>query len=452
MLTRYMSILLGFLIIFSCTNNTIPSQVIQDESEKIEEATGLVAFAHVNVIPMTEDIVLSDRTVLIDDGIIIAITPAGELAIPDSFFVIDGSGKYLMPGLTDMHTHIYFEEDLLPYIANGVTTILNMGSPATILQFRDRVASGELLGPNIFASAFVDGPGGRGGQLVKTPDEATSLVATISSQGWDFIKAYNSIETPVYDALMIAARHHGIAVIGHGVRAPGIQKILADGQVMIAHAEEYLYTYFNNARNTSRIPGAVEITRNAGAFVTPNLSTFEIITKQWGNRTARDAMIAQPETKYLHPNWLQDWQTSNLYINNSGSLQSNFVFLKQLVKGFSDGGVPLLLGTDSPIIPGMMPGFTIHNDLRNLVELGMTPYQALQAGTQNSGEFIERYVTGSESFGTIETEQRADLVLLPANPLQDISNLRQRSGVMVRGRWLSQGRLQKMLEEMTASF
>lgn len=420
----------------------------------VEDATGIVAFVDVNLVPMMDDRVLTHQTVVVRHEKIVALGATNQITIPDSAYRIDGAGKYLMPGLADMHTHINYAEDLLPYVANGVTTVLNMGSPSTILQFREQVKRGELLGPTIFASAFVDGEGDRG-WIVRTPAEAQTDVRDIKSRGWDFIKVYNSISAEVFAALMHEAKQQGIAVIGHGVRAPGLQGILQSGQVMIAHAEEYLYTYFNNSLEESKISSAAAMTQNAGALVTANLSTYATINLQWGNQTSsfRQTVLARPEIKYLHPTWLNGWRNSNRYAGRAGNLDRQLAFLQKLTKSMSDANVPLLLGTDSPSpdIIGMFPGFTIHEDLQAYVQAGLTPYQALRAGTKNAGDFISRFIANAEAFGTIEIGKRADMILVTANPLADVANVSQRAGVMVRGRWLSEGKLQQLLDELAKS-
>lgn len=440
------------LLSASCAHDSEKIAASENEREEpAQDVTGEIAFVNVNVVPMEDERVLERQTVLVREGKIVALGPAAEIEIPARVFRIDGTGKYLMPGLADMHTHIYYQEDLLPYVANGVTTVLNMGSPPSILQFRQQVAAGEILGPAIFAGAFVDGVGNRG-WIVRTAEEARADVRQIKAQGWDFIKAYNGISTEVFNALMEEAKRQQLAVIGHGVRAPGMKGILEAGQAMIAHAEEYLYTHFRNSYDASLIPSAAEMTLHAGAYLTPTLSAYETILMQWGNRAGRDALLAKPEIKFVHPNWKSEWSNSNRYLTNAGSLVAPFEFQKRFVKDFHDAGVPLLLGTDTPFIPGLVPGFGIHHDLRTLVASGLRPYDALKAGTQNAGEFIRRHVPNAEAFGTITVGKRADMILLTANPLSSIENVAKRSGVMVRGRWLSEKKLQEMMDELARAF
>lgn len=423
---------------------------------QVEDVSGPVAFVDVSVITMDSEEILPRHTVLVEDGKITAIGPFRSTRIPGGIHRVDGRGRYLTPGLTDAHTHISFPEDLLPYVANGVTTIVNMGGEpdVPILEWRAEVARGERLGPTIFAARFVDGSREDGpghAYLVSSEEQARAAVVAAKAEGFDLIKAYNSLPLDLYLALLDEAAAQGIAVVGHGVREPGMSGILEAGQVMIVHAEEYLYTHFNRTTDSRLIPSAIEMTLDAGAYVVPNLSAYEVIARQWGSRAVLDDFLAMSDLKYAHPFWREYWARGR-YLDREGSIMGRLDFLRRLTGEFNDAGIPLLLGTDSPPIPGMIAGFSIHDDLRNLAMSGLSPYEALEAGTRNAGEFFARYVPGSEPFGTIAVGQRADMILLEDNPLEDAANLARRSGVMVRGRWLSEARLQQLMDELARSF
>lgn len=414
--------------------------------EDVLEAT---AFDHVNLITMENGDVLSDQTVLISNFKIEAIGKSGTVTIPDNYYRIEAKGAYLMPGLADMHTHIWYAEDILPYVFNGVTTVLNMGSPASILQFRSQANNHEIISPTIFASGFVDGPDSRG-WYARTPAEAEEAVSEIKGGGWDFIKVYNSIPADAYQALMSKAKAEGIAVIGHGVRAPGMQGILSSGQVMIAHSEEFLYTFFKNSLTEAKIAEAVAITKTAGAYVTPNLCTYETISRQWGNPIVLQQLLNVPEMKYVSPKWKNNFWKQFDFSSRSGSINAEYNFLKKFTKSLHDGGVPLLIGTDTPFMIGQVNGYAIHDDIRNLVDSGLTPYQALASATKVPGEFIARYVQNARNFGLIKEGYKADLLLLSANPLEDVSALKKRIGVMINGRWLSEKKLQGEMDKLAA--
>src|SRR3990172_7579111 len=255
------------------------------------DVSGEIAFVNATVLTMMSEEIHHNFSVLVRNQRIAAIGETGSFDIPVTAQVIECQGAFLMPGLADMHTHVYYREDLLPYVANGVTTVLNMGSPSTILQFRDLVSAGELLGPTILGSGFVDGIPPNG-WVVTTAEEARATVRNLKQAKWDFIKVYNSIKTDVFLALMDEARKEGMPVIGHGVREPGMERILNEGQVMVAHAEEYIYTFFHNSLNEAFISEAVALTVSTRAYVTPTLSAYEIIKLQWGNQQGLETLLA----------------------------------------------------------------------------------------------------------------------------------------------------------------
>jgi predicted amidohydrolase YtcJ len=177
---------------------------------------------------------------------------------------------------------------------------------------------------------------------------------------------------------------------------------------------------------------AVEFTRSHDATVVPNLSAFEAITRQWGKPAVVDSFLALPPAAKLSSYWSSRWRDAD-YVTRRGTLDA-LPFLMRLTLALQRGGVRLLLGTDSPTIPGMFAGASIHDDLRMLVESGLTPHEALVAGTRAAGEFAVRYF-GAEPSGLVAPGYRADLVLLSANPLEDIRNARAIVGVMARGRY-----------------
>ncbi len=437
-----------FLVIFLSNCGFYESSVQKDDliPEAHADSTAIV-FKHVDIVDIAGNKIDRDQFVVIHKKVIVEVGSESMVAIPNGATVIDGEGYYLMAGLADMHTHVNYEEDLLPYVANGVTTILNMGSPSAILDFRARVKDGSLLGPTIYASAFVDGNGSRG-WIVRSPEEARTDVRDIKSRGWDFIKAYNSIATDVYDTLLDEAKIQNIAVIGHGVRSPGMAHILQQGQRMIAHAEEFIYTFFNFQYNDALIPNAIAIIKNSGAYVTGTLSTYQIILQQWGSLEGRNKLLEAPEIKYVNPKWIAQWEQGTRYIHESGSLSVPFEFQKRFIKAFNDGGIPLLLGTDTPTIPGGVAGWMIHRELRILVESGLSSRDALMAGTVNANSFLQQYVPFAEPFGEVKAGMSANLILLKANPLENVSNVQNRAGVVLHGTWFSEEKLQSMLDTL----
>ena len=211
-------------------------------------ADTVTLFTHVNVVPMDREHVLPDQSVLVEDGRIKAI--GSKLPAVAGAREIDGHGTaFLSPGLADMHVHSDTSRDMALFLANGVTTILNMGDAryGFIAQTRPRVNSGELPGPHVYAAFLVDGSPEFGHFVVTTPAEARAVVQLAKTNGYDFIKVYNNLSPECFMALIEQGKVDGLPVVGHGVTAVGLARQLAAGQLMVAHAEEYLYTVFFKA-------------------------------------------------------------------------------------------------------------------------------------------------------------------------------------------------------------
>jgi hypothetical protein len=431
------------------------------------DAPHVVVFRHVNVVPMDSERVLRDQVVVVRDGEIVALggegkaePPAGDVA------TIDGKGAFLLPGLADLHVHAQQPDDLFLYVANGVTTTLNLGLawPSFVTQTRARIRSGELVAPQCFVAPMLNGP--RGSDLpCATADEARAAVRTAKETGYEFIKVYNDLPRPLFHAVCEEAHALGLAVVGHGVREPGLAESFEAGQIMVAHAEEYLYTILKSGTangvaglggpDESKVPEAVELTKKYGVYVVPNLSAYEAISAQWGKPEVVDAFLAKPQIRVMRPFWRRAWRASR-YTANGGTLGRNLEFLRGFTKALHDGGVRLLAGTDSPDIPGVQAGFSIHDDLRNLVASGLSPFDAISCATRVAGEFVAECVPDAEAFGTVAVGQRADLLLVEKNPLEDVANLRDPGGVpigvMIRGRWFTRDDLTKRLDAMAARF
>jgi len=420
------------------------------------DAARPIAFVGVNVLPMDRERVLENHTVLVRDGVIQAVAPRSEVQIPEQALVIDGSGRFLLPGLADLHTHLQTSGELLQYLANGVTTVLDLGSfvAARVLAYRDSTRRGAIAGPTVLASFFLDGSSGQpsglnffGARLVDDTAAARAAVREAKQEGFDFLKVYNSLADSVFIAITDEARRQGMPVVGHGVRSMGLERSFAAGQQMLAHGEEYLYTFFEQHRDPERIPEAVSFTKQQGAYVLPNLSTFHTIGLQWGRRAAVDSFLAHPEARLLDASRRQAWNSAP-YLNRKGSLDDRLAILYRLTRALSDSGVPLLLGTDSPQIPGMFAGSSIHEDLAHMVKAGLTPFQAISAGTRTAGEFLASARPGSETFGLVAPGHRADLILAEANPLDSLTTLRAQAGVMARGRWYPRERLGTLVDSL----
>ena len=414
----------------------------------VEAGRGLrpIVFKDVSVIPMDTERVLAHQVVLVKGGRIDQIGPLESVHVPAAAAVIDGRGKFLLPGLADMHVHVDRKEMLPLFLSSGVTTVLNMGlaSPEFVIVTRGEVVGRLLPGPRIFAAFMIDGPGDPGPQFVALCDQdARGAVDRAKLLGYDFIKAYERLDPKVYAALMDEAKKETIAVVGHIPTSVGLEGALDQGQVMVAHGEEYYKTYFHNKPDETLIAPAVAMTKKAGAYVTPNLSFFSTLTETWADPKSLDARMADPENQLAPPDVVRQW-LSYKPDKPSDYFMPELATLRKLTLALSQAGVPLLAGTDTP--GNLIPGTSLDDDLDELVKAGLSPFQAISAATRTPDEFIHQYVPGAERFGTIAPGKSADLILVEANPLEDVRNVRHPDGVLVRGRYYDRQRLDAMVQ------
>jgi imidazolonepropionase-like amidohydrolase len=398
----------------------------------------VVAFVGADVLTMRSSALTRNQTVVVRNGVIAQVGRAEQTVIPPGARRIDARGRYLMPGLTDFHVHAAERADLANYVASGVTTIAQMGGYGGVMRaWRDSIRAGQMVGPEIYVGYYVNGPAGLGGiPTAPTVDDARNAVIEAANRRFDFIKVYNSLTEEQFVAIMREARSHGLPVLGHAVRSIGLERGLAMGQIAVVHAEEYTYAELRRRRDSASLAWAVAFTKRHDATVVPNLSAFDVITRQWGKAAVVDSFFRMPEASRLSEHWRARWRSAD-YVTRTGTVDA-LPFLKELALAMTRGGVRLLLGTDSPAIPGMFAGASVHEELRLLVESGLSPYEALVAGTRAPGEFAQRHL-GAQPSGLVAPGHRADLVLLAHNPFDDVRNARVPLGVMVRGNWIPAG-------------
>lgn len=414
----------------------------------------LVAFVNVNVVPMDGERVIAGQTVIVKDGVIAEIGPAAKIKVPASALRVDGGGKYLMPGLADMHVHLTApREDVLAllqlFIANGVTTILNLRGTPEHLELRASVEKGEVFGPTIYtAGSYVNQP------FVNTPDEVERAVIEQKRAGYDFVKMHGDLSREAYARLFAVARREGIRVVGHAPRTLGIEAMFEERQYAVVHAEEYIYDRTHSSRDFAaiepRIPELGQATAKAGIWLMPNLTAFKNIGLQANDL---QAILDRPEMRFMPPRIRDGWgPATNPYTRRFGKdhypgIMARYQMLEKLVRGFRAAGVRMLIGTDA-LNTAVVPGFSTHDELNDLVAAGLTPYEALRAATANAAEFLGT----ADRVGTVTTGKRADLLLLEADPLKDVKNANRRAGVMIRGQWMTEAELRKMLDDLVASY
>lgn len=424
------------------------------------------AFVHVNVIPMDRERVLEAQTVLVEQGRIVRLGPADAVELPDDAIRIEARGKYLIPGLAEMHAHVppqggkeWMERVLFLYVANGITTVRGMLGQPVHLTLREDVESGKVLGPRIYTS----GPS-LNGNSIPDPDSARRAVRHQTGAGYDFLKIHPGLSRASYDAMVAEAGPLGIRWAGHVPADVGLERALEARQATIDHLDQYieallpedaevsqsLFFGVNLAGQVeeSRIAEVAEATKAAGVWNVPTQSLIEhvLLPEDPGE------MAQRPEMRYMPPEMVGNWvrAKNNLLQNDQYDAELAYRFVeirRKLIKALHDVGAGLLLGSDAPQV-FQVPGFSIQAELRLLVASGLSPYEALETGTRNVAEFFG----ATDEFGTIEEGRVADLLLLEANPLTDIANVAKRAGVMVRGRWLPESEIQAKLDEIAAEY
>jgi imidazolonepropionase-like amidohydrolase len=411
-----------------------------------------LAFVGVNVVPMDRNGVLNNQTVIVQDGRIAHVGPAGSTRVPDGALRLEGRGKYLMPGLGEMHGHIpstlqpreFVEAVLFLYVANGVTTVRGMqGSPGQ-LDLRERAKRGELMVPNLYLA----GPG-FSGKTIKSVEEATQRVRQQKAEGWDLLKVLPGLTRDQYDAMARTAKEVGISFAGHVPADVGLLHAIRSGQETFDHLDGYI-EYLQGEKGPvteAKFQEISKLTREAGVWVVPTMALWETLRGTADLAT----LLAFPELKYMPLEQIQQWRSAQeSLLKNSDFNQDvarNVIKNRmRLLKALDDGGVKILLGSDAPQ-RFSVPGFSIHREMKRMADAGMKPYDILRSGTYNVG----LYLKDKDNFGTIEVGKRADLILLDANPLEDIGNIARRSGVMVRGRWLAEREIQSRLDKIAAS-
>jgi amidohydrolase family protein len=418
-----------------------------------------VALIGVNIIPMSAPGIRIAQTVVVRNGTIESLGPVLSTPVPKDALRIDASGKYLIPGLTDSHVHLQDSASincvfLDLFLANGVTTILNLRGTPAHLKLRTEINEGRILGPRIFTSGrWIGDPVGL--TPTTTPEEIEQMVRAQKRAGYDFVKLHGDLSRDAYGRLVRVTRLENIPLIGHAPRNLGIEPMLQERQHAVAHVEEYLYAYFYHQRDThqpipdldNKIRTLAQETARAGTWVIPTLVVFRGIAEQISDL---NAVLARPEVVYL-PRSVGEafgwWPPNNTYVNrfDKGTIpwfQAQYHLLERTTKAFQDSGVPLLSGTDTPT-SAVVPGCSLHDELKALVTAGLTPYQALQTATVHAATFLEYPRTA----GTVEVGKRADLVLLEQNPLSDISHVSAIAGVMVNGMWIPKSRLRSLLQD-----
>ena len=448
-------------------------------SEPVTEAD--FAITHVSVVDVERGRLLRDQAVLVKGDHIVSVAPAARVRVSTNARVIDGTGKYLIPGLWDMHAHLGFSGnptllELPLFTAHGVTGIRVMGSPrdlpglARFRQLQTATAAGTLTGPRVLAIASwaVNGAAGISDTLpqffkARTRDEGHALAQYFKQSGYDFIKIYNNVSREGYLGLAEEARRLNLLFAGHEPASLSAIELSNAGQKSIEHSRIFLFNCFAGAdslrKGLLRVSGTVmrrmvdeynprvcnEVFRTFArndTYITPTHVTRRM------DAFADDAAYRNDARMKYVPGrqrmaWLAD---ANGMVALDPSPAGRRSFMDFYRKGLSltndayRAGVPVILGTDAGD-SFVFPGASVHDELGELVRAGLSPVEALRAATLTSATYFGR----SADFGTVQAGRFADLVMLDANPLDDIANTRRIRAVWQGGRSFDRAALDSML-------
>ena len=393
---------------------------------------GITAFIDVNVVPMDTERMLESQTVLVQNGWITALGPMTQVSVPTSATHIAGHGKFLIPGLADMHVHFAqadsaaMAQRLFGWLADGITVVRSMDYTSSAkgeaaLRMRSLAAAGTIWSPRLYVSApwaprqpsYMRPPDS--GLPASALDSVAAYVAEYKAQGYDHIKLYHE-HGEAFDSLISVAQRMGVSVVGHVPRHEPLRRILPARVTSIEHLTGYHTAFYKWVRDSG---GGLH-----------DDSTHNRAAAALAEATRRAHVWNTPTTARLVPA-LESRARSDERLRDVVSIT------RRLIKALQDTGPGLLLGTDDNSSRISKP---MHREMRMLLQMGLTPYQILMAGTRNVATY---YGTLDES-GTVAVGKRADLVLLTGDPLQDIRSIEWPAGVMIGGRWLSREEIDRL--------
>ena len=433
-----------------------------------------ITIVNVSVIDTVGGRLLQHRNVTVRNGAIEDIRDVMLPKIAKHALEVNGTGKYLIPGLWDMHVHMVFgdwfphsKEITLPlFVANGITGVRDMGGELEVLQqWRKDISAGTLLGPRIVMSGpMLDGPQPRfpSSIPIKTPDDGRRAVDDLRKRGADFIKLQSLIPREAVFAIADEARRQRMSFVGHVPDSVRASEMSNAGQKSLEHLigifegsspseDEFL----KGGKSVGKFLSTYDPKRAEALFaLLAKNQTWQCPTLVWergGNLIELSDFAHDPLAKYVPAYWKDvTWKRFEKQVKeefNSDDLATRRRFVDkelEIVKTMRNAGIPFLAGTDTPPGVYVFPGFSLHQELQRFVAAGFTPLQALQTATLNPAKFLGM----SDRLGTVEKGKLADLVLLDANPLDDIRNTQKITGVVVNGRYLSRAVLDKMLADV----
>lgn len=412
---------------------------------------------NVNIITLDERGVLAGAAVVVSGGKIEKILSKGASAPPDAT-VIDGGGGYLIPGLIDAHVHFGAEHELTGFLRYGVTTVFSLGTrerdiPA-LLEARKRQASGALVGAHLYATGTTV-PSMR---ELKSVAKVAPFISQLQSQGFEFVKTYNEIPQDIFDEIVKEAKARGMGVFSHMPRRFPVKYTLTHGINVLAHMEELFFTEFQGPRDSgldalspdwmpdySKIDPTLDLFASNNVAIIPNLVASYSFRALWEDE---ERELTLPDAKYIDPETMKSWRAYNHSRRDRVEKRMQreeikYPLIRTLTYRAQNKGILLLAGSDVGL-PAVYPGRSLHQELNLMVAAGLTKEQALRTATINGGIVAKRFVDSRTCIGAIREGCEADLVLLRADPLENIRNVGSIVGVMSDGQWYLRETLDKL--------
>ena len=440
-----------------------------------------IVIAHATVINPSTSSIQANRTVVITGDHITSVSDAAKFQSPKNARVIDAAGQYLIPGLWDMHVHSAFgdwfpggRDIILPlFIANGVTGVRDMGGDAPVLfEWRKQITDGKIVGPRMVISGpMLDGYLANGklrfpsSVAITTPGSAVAAVDSLKTQGVDFIKVQSVISHDAYLAAAAEAHNQGLPIVGHVPDKVRIKEVVEAGQKSIEHLMGIFEGCSTEEDKFIKGEGSLKLLLttqneqrcNSLTKLLAQNQIWQVPTLAWqrgGTFLDQRDLKHQPLDKYVPAYWrdvtwrrFTDEMMPDLLRDPLAMRQEYFTRNLQMVGALHHAGVPFMAGTDTAPGVYIMPGFSLHDELANFVEAGFTPMESLQTATSNPAKFLEM----EANFGSVEPGKVADLVLLRANPLEDIRNTQKINVVIAQGRLFDRAALDQILMKVEAA-
>ena len=443
-IVKYSGVLLLLLSIFVLASIPLARFKMPNDLIKADNHQA-IAIDNVNLITMNGDEVLENRQILIRDGLIEAIKPAGS-PVDEHFQIIEGKGAYLLPGLFDMHAHVFDRKYQLLNLAYGITSVRNMGGYPMHLRWKKELQEGKWLGSNLFTASPILGD--RYAQphihkAVSDPMVARELVRRYKEEGWDFIKVYEGLQADVYEAIINEGGKLDIPVACH----PPASIVEKDYRLLapcitLEHAEEIFDGPLANQFDDEKLEAVAKELKAMDATFTPTLMVYDHLT-QIGSQ--KQAYVDQLPLEYLNPfvKFVMDKTEGGRWLNVNNMERDRNIkinnYLPQIVRVLHKHQVNLVLGSDAGTIY-TIPGLSTHDEMALYREAGLTPYEILKTGTINAA----RALRVDDQLGSIQLGKVADLIMVQQNPLSDIGVLKEPVAVIKRGQWLDQKDLQAL--------